>query len=243
MHKKIYYFIENNLTFFMRIILSIKRVDYNIPVYINNFNRLKYLKILIKKLESLGYTNINIIDNNSTYEPLLLYYQNECKYRVIKLNKNKGHLSLWKSWIYLQLLNSYYIYTDPDVVPCDDIPENFVETIINKMQSNNRIYKIGLSLRIDDLPDSNKNKDNVIEWESKWWKCKTNGMYKAHVDTTFAIYAPWSWGGSNEHRDMYRMDRPFSAHHLPWYENSNEMTEENSYYRNSLKTKTHWSGL
>lgn len=41
----------------------------NIPIIINNFNRLTCLQRLIASLEVRGYHNIYIIDNNSTYPP------------------------------------------------------------------------------------------------------------------------------------------------------------------------------
>lgn len=40
-----------------------------IPVIINNFNRLTTLKQLTKALVDRGYTNIYILDNASTYPP------------------------------------------------------------------------------------------------------------------------------------------------------------------------------
>ena len=53
-----------------------------IPVYIISFNRLKYLKQSIEWLESNGHRNIVIIDNNSSYKPLLEFY-NHVPYKVI----------------------------------------------------------------------------------------------------------------------------------------------------------------
>ena len=54
----------------------------NIPIIINNRNRLTYMKMLISSLEKRGYNNIYIIDNDSTYPPLLDYYSKEFIYPV-----------------------------------------------------------------------------------------------------------------------------------------------------------------
>jgi hypothetical protein len=68
--------------------------DYlRIPVIINNYNRLTSLKLLIASLEKRGYQNIIIVDNNSTYQPLLDYYKS-CRYRLIRLEKNLGSNAL-----------------------------------------------------------------------------------------------------------------------------------------------------
>ena len=56
-----------------------------IPIIINNFNRLTYLKDLIFFLEKNGYVNIVVIDNASTYPPLLEYYKQEYKYKLYQL--------------------------------------------------------------------------------------------------------------------------------------------------------------
>lgn len=40
-----------------------------IPIFILSFNRLSYLKKIIRYLEKCGYTNIYIIDNMSTFPP------------------------------------------------------------------------------------------------------------------------------------------------------------------------------
>ena len=55
-----------------------------IPIIINNFNRLSTLKELLTSLEQRGYNNIHILDNASTYPPLLAYYKT-CPYEVIFL--------------------------------------------------------------------------------------------------------------------------------------------------------------
>ena len=67
----------------------------DIPIIINNYNRLTMLKKLIDSLTSRGYTNIVILDNQSTYPPLLEWYA-ECQFEVIRLPKNYGFKALWK---------------------------------------------------------------------------------------------------------------------------------------------------
>ena len=61
--------------------LKLKSV-YNIPIIVNNYNRLSMPLQLLAFLEKCGFKNIIILDNNSSYPPLLAYYQNS-KYKVI----------------------------------------------------------------------------------------------------------------------------------------------------------------
>ena len=79
---------------------------HDIPIIINNYNRLTMLKKLIDSLTSRGYTNIVILDNQSAYPPLLEWYA-KCQFEVIRLPKNYGFKALWK---YAPLLNSFWSY-------------------------------------------------------------------------------------------------------------------------------------
>ena len=212
-----------------------------IPIIINNRNRLTTLQLLIKSLERRGYENLFIIDNASTYEPLLEYYKN-CPYTVFKLEKNVGFLALWKTNIHKNFFKDYYVYTDSDVVLVDECPDDFLDLFWNTMRKDPFLYKIGLSLKIDDLPDKYSQKKKVIEWESVYYKNKVNEFfYSANVDTTFALYRPWYKGGANIYIKTYRSAFPYQLRHLPWYVDSNNLDEEELFYLENATTTTHWA--
>lgn len=212
----------------------------SIPIIINNFNRLHYLKLLLESLESFNFKNIIILDNHSTYPPLLEYYQT-CPYKVHRLQENLGFLALWKSNLYDEFYSkSYYILTDPDVIPDSNCPKEFIQHFYNLLQEHPELDKVGFSLRIDNLPDCYDRKKQVIEVEEPYWKEKVdNKYYKAPIDTTFALYRPGVKGGFwlNAGRTL----PPFSALHLPWYEDSNNIDEETAYYRNQAVYSKNWS--
>ena len=72
---------------------------YSIPVIIISFNQLFYLNQLVNFLLKRGFSNIVIIDNNSTYPPLLDYFDSLSENNNItihKLSKNIGNLVFWK---------------------------------------------------------------------------------------------------------------------------------------------------
>lgn len=234
---------------FLKGIFTIKRnIDYkDIPIIINNFNRYDKLLLLISGLEARGYANIWIIDNDSTYPPLLEWYKT-CPYKVVSLHANVGHLSLFKTGLYKMFWSSYYAYTDSDLEICDECPDDFMEQFVKLLKADPRVVKAGFSLRLDDLPDHYPNKAEVIGWESQFWKraARTqNGatVYNAPVDTTFAVYKPWFKGGLVRFRDRhFRVGPPYVMRHLPWYIDPDEMSDEDEYYLKTIETSTHWSG-
>lgn len=212
----------------------------NIPVVINNRNRLTYLLELIAWLEKAGMKNIIILDNDSTYPPLLDFYS-KTNYRVIKLGANVGHLALWKSDFYKEIAHRYYIYTDPDVVPVEDCPLDVAEFMLKQLDKYGSIEKIGIGLKIDDLPDHYEGKKRVLEWEGKYWTKKVaDSVFDAEVDTTFALYRPFT-NGVKWVAPAYRTGPPYVARHLPWYENSDDPGEENIFYaKNVRQGASHW---
>lgn len=212
-----------------------------IPIIINNRNRLEYLVQLISALESRGYHNIYIIDNNSSYPPLLEFYDN-CKYEIFRLKENVGHLAMWETNIYKRFIKDYYVYTDSDVVPTEECPPDFLDFFWKTLKCNPTVQKVGFSLKIDDLPDTFKNKEDVIAWESQFYKKRINGkFYDALIDTTFALYRPFMRAGKGGL--MYRTAAPYQAYHMPWYVDSQNLSMEEIYYIDHATTSTHWTKL
>jgi hypothetical protein len=215
-------------------------IPEQIPIIINNRNRHTYLLQLITWLENAGMKRIIILDNDSTYPPLLNYYA-KTKHRVVKLGANVGHLALWKSKLYDEIKAGYYVYTDPDVVPADCCPKEVLQFLLQKLEQYPQPEKIGLGLRIDDLPDYYESKLKVIEWESRFWTKQVDEIiFDAGVDTTFALYRPFT-NGAEWVSPAYRSGLPYVAHHLPWYENSADPGEENLYYAKHVRQgASHW---
>lgn len=214
-----------------------------IPIIINNFNRLSTLKELLTSLEQRGYNNIHILDNASTYPPLLAYYKT-CPYEVIFLRKNLGFKALWKSKENRKrFCHDYYIYTDSDVTLSEHCPDDVVKHLWTLLKGHYKYAaKIGLSLQIDDLPDCHAHKDKVIQWEQSFFKNENKDhLYPAPVDTTFALYRPRVGLSRSRSVESYRTAAPYSLRHLPWYINSKHLSEEEQYYINQCKHATSWT--
>jgi hypothetical protein len=242
--RPVYYGIIIYYDYLLEYLFPPKIVDFKaIPIIINNFNRLTYLKALIEALERMGYRNIYIIDNASTYAPLLQYYDN-IPYTVFRLKENIGYLALWKTSIYKKFINDYYIYTDSDVVPVEDCPHDFAEVFVNVLRKYKFAKKVGFALKLDDLPESYHLKSEVIKWESQFYNQQIEPLiFKAPIDTTFALYRPRAKGGRNDNFLNFRTASPYIARHMPWYIDSNNLDKEELFYIKHCKTSTHWTSL
>ena len=219
-----------------------KDIDYReIPIVINNRNRFTFLERLVDSLKGRGYNNIYILDNNSTYQPLLDYYKKtDCK--VIMLGENLGYLALEKIDLYREIRKNYFVYTDSDVLPNELCPNDFLKTFVSVLKKYPKIQKVGFSLKIDDLPDYYEFKNKVIEWETKFYSVEVEkGLYLAPIDTTFALHRPLAGISTKGRFEMIRTGFPLNAYHMPWYNNSAELSEEENFYCNSIEIGTHWT--
>lgn len=213
----------------------------NIPIIINNYNRLTYLQQLITSLTERGYHNIYILDNDSTYPPLLEYYHN-CPFQVIRLEKNIGYLALWSSGVFKHFKRSYYVYTDADMELAPECPADFMNYFVDILKRYPFAQKVGFGIQIDDLPDHFINKNAVREWESQFWIDEVEGgLFRADIDTTFALYRPFCKGPANCYYEVYRTGEPYLIKHLPWYVDTKNMSSEELFYVNSIVRPTHWS--
>ena len=204
----------------------------DIPIFITSYNRLDCLQRLITFLEQHNYNNIYIIDNNSSYPPLLEFLKNT-KYKVYFMKKNYGHKVFWECGKFNKIIkNQYYVVTDPDVLPVEECPDDFLEIFYKILMNNPSLSKVGFSLKINDIPEHYDLREYVIKWEKhfydKKYKFENIDIYDAEIDTTFALYRP------NIDMQLYakgiRTGYPYECRHLPWYKNSKLKTDEDLYY-------------
>lgn len=220
--------------------------DYkDIPVYLISFNRLSYLEKSVDWLEKAGCLNIHIIDNASTYPPLLEYLD-KTPHTVHRMEKNYGHTVLFDAPEFKDVAdNQYFVLSDPDILPVEQCPSDFMTFLYRILKRFPKITKAGFSLKLDDLPDHYALKETVIKWESPFYDRAVKGseppLYKAPIDTTFALYRPRKeW--KKDFSEAIRTGFPYQARHLPWYKDLNDLTEEDNFY-NALDTGSgNWNG-
>lgn len=216
----------------------------DVVVFVLSYNKLGYLEKLIAWLEKAGFRKIFIVDNASTYSPLVEYLQ-ASSHTVYRLEKNYGHLAVWECGLFDDMLRVHpYIVTDPDILPIEECPGEVTHHFWRILSDHPEVTKVGFSLKIDDIPDTYSLKKNVIEWEKQFWKKSIgDGLYDASIDTTFALYRPGIYPNDKRWWRSIRTGFPFIARHLPWYENSLlPKSEEDVYYEKHLKEKSSfWS--
>ncbi|MBD3315943.1 MAG: glycosyltransferase family 2 protein [Chitinivibrionales bacterium] len=210
-------------------------MDLNsIPVFIITRDRVSCLLRLIAWLEKIKMRNIWIIDNASSYPPMLAYLR-ATPHHVIPLDINVGHFVPWAIPQLCSIMEkTWYIVSDPDVVPDTHCPEDAVERFVKLLIRHPGYAKAGFSLSIDDIPDHFLHKQQVIAWEKKFWKHEVEpGVFNADIDTTFAVYRP----GVTQYclGPALRTASPYFCRHLPWYLHNDCLSQEERYYRSRLK--------
>jgi hypothetical protein len=215
-----------------------QRRHFPTPIFINNFNRLSTTRRMVECLRGIPDAEIIIVDNASTYAPLLEWYKtNPCE--VIRLKDNRGKLAPW-TLADRRMKELCYVVTDSDL-DLTGVPSDVLPLLWQGLKKYPRMVKAGLSLRIDDLPAAFESTAEIVRWESQFWKRKLDDCWwVADIDTTFALYRP---GTGHAYTPAIRADVPYTARHLPWYRTD---TAEERYYESSLtptaRTYTTWSG-
>lgn len=217
---------------------------FQIPVFLIAYNRLEALQKLVGWLEGAGYSNIHIIDNASTYPPLLAWLE-ASPHHVHRMDKNYGHLVLWDSGKFKDIIDKQnFVLSDCDILPDEQCPHDVVERLASVLERYPNFTKVGLSLRIDDLPEHYSLKAQVLEWEAPFWEhvLEDGALYEAAVDTTFAYYRPGIAPKDPRWWRSLRTAAPMTARHLPWYSDTARPTEEDIYYQTHLKEmSSQWS--
>lgn len=214
-----------------------------IPVLIINFNQLNHLKKLIHFLEEQAFINIVIIDNASTYEPLLEYYNSlSKKIKVHLLEQNFGHRVFWEQKHLARLYGKgMYIVTDPDIEPIAACPIDFLNVFYNALISNPKKMKVGFGLDLDSIPDTNQNKSKIMKWEKKFWKNTIKNFgFDAPIDTTFALYRPLNQFYNPFFYEAIRTKPPYVAKHHGWLIDSQKPTEEQIFYAKTANRSFSW---
>jgi SAM-dependent methyltransferase len=213
----------------------------DIPVFVVNRNRLGALRRLVDWLCAAGTRRVVIMDNASDYPPLLQYYEQLPEgVKVMRLAENHGPYVLWEQGVHA-VLETPYVVTDSDVVPADFCPPDLIAVLLDRLLCWPDAKKVGMALRIDNLPDCYGEADTVRKWESQFWEHPVApGVFAAPIDTTFALYPPRG-EFSNEACNL-RLGHPYIAEHTPWYADETALSVEERYYRDHTSaTFSNWS--
>lgn len=216
----------------------------NIPLIIPNFNQLTYLRNLINWWHWYNPEGrVFIVDNASTYPPLLSYYEslksdNVKVFSYTENNLGKNLISFIDNNIIDRF--KYYVLSDPDIMPHPNTPPDFLEQWMKYIK--NGFHRVGFNLIIDDLPS--------YLYHKEWIRGDENALlgspilevdgfkgYKAPIDTTFALYTTdnTGWYSPMNGVDWSNSLRLFNAFHLGWYIDGQRLNNEMEYYFNTAR--------
>lgn len=217
------------------------------PTFIIVHNQLTFLDGLVSWLEKVGHAErIYLVDNDSTYPPLLEYFE-RTPHQVIHTGYNYEHTLCWTRGIlanHLLSTDEHFIVSDPDIIPTEECPDDAIELMRSLLDKDPTVRKAGFSLKIDDLPEHYHLRDQAIRHESQFWETydPAIGAYRSPLDMTFSLYPRWAAAG-HDIWNALRTPEPYVARHMTWYLDRDNETEEERYMREHVNTAfTHWAG-
>jgi len=211
----------------------------NIPIFIISYNQYTYVKSMVEQLQKYPSMNIYIIDNKSTYPPLVDYLKSiEGSVKVLYQDKNYGH-EVYERDDIIALGGDKYIVTDPDLLLNPKMPLNFLE-ILSELSDKYKTNKIGPALDITNEIDLSRRLDSndgktISEHESVFWKDRVDDskyeMYRADIDTTFALINK-KYYVKQKRDNSIRIGGDFTAVHRPWLKDYEKelLPDELDYY-------------
>ncbi len=202
------------------------------PLYLNVRDRLADLATMVSWFERAGHERIVLLDNDSSWPPLLEYLE-QSPHEVVRLGKNYGCRSLWDAGM---VPDEWFAYSDPDILPLDDCPLD----LLDRLQFLSEKYgkKAGPALYLADLPKDfwQKGWEQLIVSDARW----LGDGWDSLIDTTLAVYPPsfrqFNFGG-------IRAAPPYIARHMGWYSTMDD--PEFAYYvTHAIRgpSGTSWSG-
>ena len=212
-----------------------------IPVIINNRNFLTWPKAMVERIKEYdGVGEIIIVDNDSTYPPLLEWYAtNPC--RIEKLDTNVGMGAPWVSGVVKQLNGAPYVLTDPDL-GLEETPDDTLLYLLDKLNTL-QLDKVGLGLDWQIVEKKSPYYERLNLYEKSRWNnspVKDDVYTEVQIDTTFALYNVDHYfigGGSTTF--------PYVARHYPWEFSIEEArnSEEFMYYMDSATSASSYKTL
>lgn len=208
----------------------------SIPVFICCRDRVTCLQHLVEWLEpATGVSVIYMLDNDSTYEPLLEYYAST-PHEVLRLGRNLLGGSVAIAYDIMRQRhrgNDAFVFTDPDIIPESCVPPGAIEDMRRILTESPGYARVGLGLEISDLPEQYWYRGDVVRAEGRNWVVEARpGWYVADIDTTFHVER---FGQTLPHGQRWpsvalRGTYPYVARHTAWYVNPEALPADEQWY-------------
>jgi hypothetical protein len=203
-------------------------------------DRVTYGRQCVTALVAAGLEPV-VVDHGSTWPAAVAWLCELEETGTLVLRKGGGHpREMWGWPPFIEARgDGNFLVTDPDVVPSECCPGNWVDRLLFLLDKYPAYSKVALGLRIDNLPDHYDRKQQAIDWEQKFWQQEIgDGVFEAPVDTTMALYRP----GRGFLMDGMRTGFPYVADHLAWHEDFGNLPAETAYYYDHAESGiSHWA--
>ena len=219
----------------------------DIPVLIPAFNNPTYVGGMVAQLLDRGLCNVIVIDNASTTLEMRRYLDVIAGLvKVVRLAENRGPHHPFRHDPSFHWLPDLFCITDPDLQLNPNLPADFLADLA-AVTERFQVGKAGFALDIsephimrDEPVVIGENAYQICEWEQRFWNIEVGTMdggdpiYKAEIDTTFALYNKKYFRRDNA-LDAVRVAGRYTCRHLPWYKDSGLPPAEEECYRSSQK--------
>jgi FkbM family methyltransferase len=217
-----------------------------VPVLVPCFNNFTYTTRMASQLRALGFREVVLVDNGSTYPPMQRFLAAPGDgVSVVALPTNLGPHHLLLDPASLALLPRHFCITDPDLAFNPAMPADFLGDLA-ALAARERVGKAGLAL---DISDRDAMRDDTFlmgdrywriwEWEEQFWRHEMEPLrpggdpvYRSEVDTTFALYDKNFFDAENYLAGL-RVAGRFTCRHLPWYRDKEMPEDEETFYRSA----------
>lgn len=198
--------------------------ENNIPIIVICYNNYKYVENTLRQINKINinyYKNILILNNCSTCQDTINYLKTVNCLVIHNKNNNGPWITKTHNHDLYNILPEKFIITDPDLEFNENLPNNFIDTLV-QLSDYYKIFKLGFAL---DISDNNKMFQsneyfynlNIYDTEIIFWKDKFENnnyeLYVANIDTTFCLINKLFV----EKNINIRIAGNFTAKHIPWY--------------------------
>jgi hypothetical protein len=217
-----------------------------IPLFIICRDRVRALKKQVKWLEKTKQAKIILVNNDSTFPPLLEYLK-KTKHIVHHFQDNLSKWAPWSHSLIEQYPSDFFAVCDPDMLPTKGCPLDMIGFLVKslKKEKYGQYHCAGPAYEISDLPDHYKGKQEVLNWESQFWTkplygdYQTADFFEAPIDSMFAVFR--KGGVIDIERPAIRANYPYVMKHETWYLDSDNPSEEDLWYRGRCDpNRAHW---
>lgn len=231
-----------------------------IPVFIITFERLDCLRKTVNSIRRNAGVNIQIIfsDNGTTHEPTRQYIRTQVTHSKAKVYWNPTNDPFanvrrnLRDYLATHKRVRHFVVTDPDT-PLDDCKRrNTFVAWRNILDEKPGIKVVGAMLRINDIEPTYALRDKVYERHQHIWKLprrRIRGVpcVQFPIDSSIGMYRASE--GFQRQRGLGKPTRPgirtlapYTASHLDWYLDLDDVTPDHKVYQDRCRANiSHWS--